>query len=282
LPWWPCPVSRWPSSTSWAEPRSSLHRTAPVVITAAKATGTSATHLGWFAAAGLTWDLILIRVLPRACFRRIASATCANDLPLETTGDRCEPLGSAGMWTKRGPGPPRSRGQRCCASRTLAGKVDPAGCPDKRARLGDRLVRGSPGGVWARDIPLYRRAVPDTGMVIPSTLGVQTVRTTMTVLKDRLAAQRVRDDLRLSAFCGPCFGHSRELWFFGLLRTFLNGWAELAEASWACSWRWQRRPPPQPHQGHGGGALPSGMTALDVPPEQEGRRRGRIRGCVLR
>jgi hypothetical protein len=26
-------------------------------------------------------------------------------------------------------------------------------------RLGDRLVRGSPGGVWARDIPLYRRAV---------------------------------------------------------------------------------------------------------------------------
>ena len=32
----------------------------------------------------------------------------------------------------------------------------------------------------------------------------------------------LRDDLRLSAFCGPCFGHSRELWFFGLLRTFLN------------------------------------------------------------
>jgi hypothetical protein len=41
---------------------------------------------------------------PRACFRRIASATCANDLPLETAGDRCEPLGSDGVWTKRGPG----------------------------------------------------------------------------------------------------------------------------------------------------------------------------------
>jgi hypothetical protein len=40
---------------------------------------------------------------PRACFRRIAPATCANDLPLETAGDRCEPLGSDGMWTKRGP-----------------------------------------------------------------------------------------------------------------------------------------------------------------------------------
>src|SRR5918995_7174405 len=36
----------------------------------------------------------------------------------------------------------------------------PPAAPDKRARLGDRLVRGSPGGVWARDIPLYRRAVP--------------------------------------------------------------------------------------------------------------------------
>jgi hypothetical protein len=40
---------------------------------------------------------------PRACFRRIAHATCANDLPLETAGDRCELLGSDGVWTKRGP-----------------------------------------------------------------------------------------------------------------------------------------------------------------------------------
>ena len=40
---------------------------------------------------------------PRACFPRIAPATCANDLPLEPTGNRCEPLGSDGVWTKRGP-----------------------------------------------------------------------------------------------------------------------------------------------------------------------------------
>ena len=40
---------------------------------------------------------------PRAYFRRIVPATCANDLPLETAGDRYEPLGSDGMWTKRGP-----------------------------------------------------------------------------------------------------------------------------------------------------------------------------------
>jgi hypothetical protein len=111
-------------------------------------------------------------------------------------------------------------------------------------------------------------------MVVPSTLGVQTVRTTMTVLKDRLAASKSTRRSASKRLLCPCFGHSRELWFFGLLRTFLNGWTELAEASWACSWRWQRRPPPQPHQGHGGGALPSGMTALEVPPEPEGRQRG--------
>ena len=29
-----------------------------------------------------------------------------NDVPLETVGDRCEPLGADGMWTKRGPSPP--------------------------------------------------------------------------------------------------------------------------------------------------------------------------------
>jgi hypothetical protein len=33
----------------------------------------------------------------------MAPATWANDLPLETAGDRCKPLGSDGMWTKRGP-----------------------------------------------------------------------------------------------------------------------------------------------------------------------------------
>jgi hypothetical protein len=43
---------------------------------------------------------------PRACFPRIAPATCANDLPLETVRDRYEPLGSDGVWTKRGPGRP--------------------------------------------------------------------------------------------------------------------------------------------------------------------------------
>ena len=33
--------------------------------------------------------------------------------------------------------------------------------------------------------------------------------------------------------------------------------------------------------GHGGGGLSSGMTALDVPPELEGRQRELRSGCVL-
>src|SRR5215211_1524927 len=51
---------------------------------------------------------------PEACFRRIAPATCANDLPLETVGDRYEPLDSDGMWTKRGPSLARREGCLVC------------------------------------------------------------------------------------------------------------------------------------------------------------------------
>jgi hypothetical protein len=46
-------------------------------------------------------DLILIRVLPTGSFPQ--DDTC--DLGERcTAGDRYEPLGSDGMWTKRGPG----------------------------------------------------------------------------------------------------------------------------------------------------------------------------------
>ena len=44
---------------------------------------------------------------PQARFPRMAPATWANDVPLETAGDRYEPLGPDGMWTKRGPTPRR-------------------------------------------------------------------------------------------------------------------------------------------------------------------------------
>jgi hypothetical protein len=50
-------------------------------------------------------DLILIRVLPPSLFPQDRACTCANDLPPETAGGRWEPLGSDGVWTKRGPPP---------------------------------------------------------------------------------------------------------------------------------------------------------------------------------
>ena len=47
---------------------------------------------------------------PAACSPRKRPATWATDAPPETAGDRCEPLGSDGMWTKRGPRLARRQG----------------------------------------------------------------------------------------------------------------------------------------------------------------------------
>jgi hypothetical protein len=112
----------------------------------------------------LTWDLILISSLQPAC-----SPGSPRDLqmnvPLVTASYRSVAIGCDPNMDQ---GPSRSRGQRRSAWRTLAGKVDPRRLPPtSEPRRGDRLVRGSPGGVWARDIPLYRRAVLASGMVIP-------------------------------------------------------------------------------------------------------------------
>jgi hypothetical protein len=115
-------------------------------------TARSIDHTDWRA------DLVLLRVLHAALFAQ--DHTC--DLGERgTAGERCgrsAPMG-CGPEADR---PTRSRGQRRSAWRTLAGKADPRRLPPtSESRLGDRLVRGSPGGVWARDIPLYRRAVPN-------------------------------------------------------------------------------------------------------------------------
>jgi hypothetical protein len=48
-------------------------------------------------------ERILIRVLPASLFPQDRACNLRDDLPLETAGDRYEPLGSDGMWTKRGP-----------------------------------------------------------------------------------------------------------------------------------------------------------------------------------
>ena len=75
----------------------------------------------------------------RACFPRRAPATCANDLPLETAGDRCEPLGSDGMWTKRGPGRLRSI---FVASGTTAHRRDPQGRHERaHSNVGSLSIR---------------------------------------------------------------------------------------------------------------------------------------------
>jgi hypothetical protein len=76
---------------------------------------------------------------------------------------RWRPLGTA-RFRWRGPNVDQARPARGGSGAPRGGpwlaRRPPPAAPDKRARPGDRLVRGSPGGVWARDIPLYRRAVP--------------------------------------------------------------------------------------------------------------------------
>jgi hypothetical protein len=110
-------------------------------------------HTDWRA------DLVRLRVLHAALFAQ--DHTC--DLGERgTAGERCGPLGSAGMWTRRGPAHPARGGSGAPHGGPWQARQTPADCPrTSESRLGDRLVRGSPGGVWARDIPLYRRAVPN-------------------------------------------------------------------------------------------------------------------------
>ena len=112
-------------------------------------------------------DLVLIRVQPPGSFPQ--DKTC--DLGERcTAGDRWRPLGTARLrwhvdqtWTR----PARSGGSGAPRRGPWLARRPPPTAPDKRAPPGNRLVRGSPGGVWARDIPQYRRAVPGHRMVVP-------------------------------------------------------------------------------------------------------------------
>jgi hypothetical protein len=114
-------------------------------------------------AAGVAGSLTLIRVLHRGLFGRISSVTCGTTYRWR----RWEPLGSDGVWPKRGPGTSRSWGSGAPHRGPWLARRPPPAVPDKRAPPGNRLVRGSPGGVWARDIP-YVGAVPATGMGTPA------------------------------------------------------------------------------------------------------------------
>jgi hypothetical protein len=72
----------------------------------------------------------------RACFHRTPPATCTNDAPLQTVAN---PLGSGGMWTKRGP----SRTRRTVSSPMLTASV-PATRPRRQAAARRRYT--IPGG----------------------------------------------------------------------------------------------------------------------------------------
>ena len=74
--------------------------------------------------------------------------------------------------------------------------------PDKRAPPGNRLARGALAGSGPGTSPCIDGPSPTAGMVVPSTLRAQTVRTTMVVPKDGFSRfPRLRDNLRVSAFC---------------------------------------------------------------------------------
>jgi hypothetical protein len=108
--------------------------------------------------------------------RRPARFACVAFALVGTGADRLIVQGDTGScgsmqisraepWQNR---TPRPRGLRHTPARGGSGaprrgpwlaRETPAGCPRQASPPGNRLVRGSPGGVWARDIPLCRRAV---------------------------------------------------------------------------------------------------------------------------
>jgi hypothetical protein len=105
---------------------------------------------------------------PQARFPRMAPSTWANDLPLETAEDRYEPLGSDGMWIRRGPGTP-ARGAATLRLADLAwARQTPPTTPDKRAParaialLGGALAGSGPG-----TSPCIDGLSLTSGMVVP-------------------------------------------------------------------------------------------------------------------
>jgi hypothetical protein len=127
---------------------------------------------------GHKWKVIwrissLSGICARACFPRIAHATWANEVPLETVANRSVRWRVDQTWTRHA----RSRGQRRSASRTLAGKETPTGCPRQASPawqspcLGGALAGSGP------ETSPYVGAVPGHRHGYPSALRVETTRT---------------------------------------------------------------------------------------------------------
>jgi hypothetical protein len=166
---------------------------------------------------------------------RLVSPGCTFDLgERRAAGDRWRPLRTARLrwhmdqtWTRHvplaGAAALRVRGP-------WLARQAPAGCPRQASpAMTIALVGGALAGSGPGTSPCIDGPSLTTGMVVPSTLRVQTVRTTMVVLKDCFARCKSTRQSACKRLLCSCFGHSRELWFFGLLRVFLNGWTELAK-----------------------------------------------------
>ena len=122
-------------------------------------------------------ERILIRVLPKGLFPQDCSGGLRERC---AAGDRWRPLGTARVrwdvdqtWTRHVP-------LVGAAARRVAdlGWQDrpPPAAPTSEPRLGDRLVRGSPGGVWARTSPCIDGLSLATGMVVPQRPACSTMR----------------------------------------------------------------------------------------------------------
>src|SRR5215213_2278988 len=148
-------------------------------------------------------------------------------IPMDRARRLTEPLGSDGMWTRHEPGTPARGGSGAPPGGPWLARQTPAGGPRHASPAMTIAMLGEPWRGLGQGHPLYRRAAPGHRHGGPQ----HHARSNRAHDHGRpLGAfrlfPRLRDDLRLSAFYDPCFGHSRELWFFGLLRTFLNGWTD--------------------------------------------------------
>jgi hypothetical protein len=95
---------------------------------------------------------------PRACFRRIAPATCANDLPLETIANRSAPMAC-------GPNVDQARSARGAAAlrvMDLAWQGDPSGCPRHASPGRQSWSRRLLFIMWRLRLHLLRDGAPGT------------------------------------------------------------------------------------------------------------------------
>jgi hypothetical protein len=134
------------------------------------------TRRAWLPTQTREWSSRRLRISTSVASARAQSASRGSSPTSWPAGSRRPPTTATGACTRSssgrslratvanrwvpmasGPGTPRSRAPaHRVTDLTEVGQTLPA-APDKRAPPGNRLGRGSPGGVWARDIPCIRR-----------------------------------------------------------------------------------------------------------------------------